>query len=344
MSDDHTFNRASGERTPGAGDPRDPGAPDGDPHDDTLTVAASAVVDGVATETERALVESDPHGPALVERLRGVASTLAEVDPVDDAVREDHLAHALAAFGTVGAAARPTSIDHPARSARWQRPPMRRAFAAAAALVAVATVGVVVANLDRSTDDDATTADTFAAPATEESSDDAFTMMAPDADHGDAGTFADEPADLGRTEAAAEIDADAAPPDDASDDGIDREGEREDTVEGPGVGAPGDAPILGSVDELAELGAEAVRNVEDDGPTGPLDPNDSDTSELLPLDPAVKACLPEGALPIGPVVVEGWPAFAVVTVDAVSGRWDTVVAIDPTDCSVVAAVPLDGTD
>lgn len=343
MSDDHTSDRPPGDRAarddraPGAGGA---GAPGSDSHDDALTVAASAVVDGVATEAERALVESDPRGPALVERLRAVASTLAEVDPVDDAVREDHLATALAAFGTVGAVARPTSIDRPARSARWQRPPMRRALAAAAAIVAVATVGVVVANLDRATDDDASTADTFAAPADEEADDDALTMMAPDADDADleerAGTLADDPAETGRTEAAPEVAADTAPADDGD--------VGDDAEPGDGAGGVVDVPIVGGADELAELGAEAVRNFEDDGPIGPLDPDGSDTSEMLPLDPAVEACLPEGALPIGPVVFEGWPAFAVVTVDAVSGRWDTVVAIDPTDCSVVAAVPLAASD
>lgn len=51
------------------------------PDDDALAAAASAIVDGVATPEETALVASSPYGPACVAALRAVAQAVAHPVP-----------------------------------------------------------------------------------------------------------------------------------------------------------------------------------------------------------------------------------------------------------------------
>ncbi|CAA9254343.1 MAG: hypothetical protein AVDCRST_MAG76-2455 [uncultured Acidimicrobiales bacterium] len=69
------------------------------PDDDALDAAASAVVDGVASPAEAALVAASPEGEARVAMLRAVADAVAlPVPDQDEAARARTLAAALAAF------------------------------------------------------------------------------------------------------------------------------------------------------------------------------------------------------------------------------------------------------
>jgi hypothetical protein len=75
------------------------------PEDDDLDAAVSAVVDGVATPEEAALVAAAPDGGARVEAVRAVAGAVRTLPGAQDpAAAERAMATALAAFDTIGSA------------------------------------------------------------------------------------------------------------------------------------------------------------------------------------------------------------------------------------------------
>ena len=106
--------------------------------------AVSAVVDGVATDAEQALVASDADLQAQVAFLTSVQSSLRDVPSLDDSLRDRLLAPALSAFDSASSTAAdtfaPPSPPPPSRrhgSGRW--------LAVAAAVVAVvATAGITL--------------------------------------------------------------------------------------------------------------------------------------------------------------------------------------------------------
>ena len=98
------------------------------PEDDALDAAASAVVDGVATPEEAALLAASPGGEARVGALRAVAAAVGQPVPAQDGATADRaLAAALEAFvagvpddGRAGRGAQEghaAAIDPPSRSA-----------------------------------------------------------------------------------------------------------------------------------------------------------------------------------------------------------------------------------
>ncbi len=69
--------------------------------EEELDLLASAYVDGEATSEEVALVEGDPELLARVAELRAVSEQLAATPTPADALKQQHLAAALAEFSTV---------------------------------------------------------------------------------------------------------------------------------------------------------------------------------------------------------------------------------------------------
>ncbi|MBA3803706.1 MAG: hypothetical protein H0X22_12500 [Acidimicrobiia bacterium] len=114
--------------------------------------AVSAVVDGVATDAEQALVTSDAGLQAQVEFLTRVQSSLREVPPLDDGLRERLLAPALSAFDSHSSTAAGTfaPLPPPSRrhgSGRWL-------MVAAAVVAVVATAGITLSVVTGTGDSD----------------------------------------------------------------------------------------------------------------------------------------------------------------------------------------------
>ncbi|HWM22419.1 MAG TPA: hypothetical protein VNO51_22200 [Ilumatobacteraceae bacterium] len=141
---------------------------------DDLTLLASTYLDGEATPDERARVEADAALLAEVERLRKVRATMLDARwferPGDDA-REAAVAAAVAAWDApeAGLAGTRTERSEPAA----HRPPVvqferRRSYTrwltAAAAVAAVAGLGVVVAQSGGGGGDDDQSSTAFEAP------------------------------------------------------------------------------------------------------------------------------------------------------------------------------------
>lgn len=138
------------------------------PDEDALDLAASAVVDGVATAEELALVAAAPGGLDRVTALRAVADAVGGPVPGQRAeAAEGALAAALAAFdddtggAEAGDAGAPPGGPPVAGGATIARLPRRRPAglnrlaAVAAALILVAAVGGLAASFLRSRDGDA---------------------------------------------------------------------------------------------------------------------------------------------------------------------------------------------
>lgn len=88
------------------------------PEDDALDAAASAVVDGVATPDEAALVAARPDGQARVDALRAVAGAVGRPVPEQDqAAAARARAAALDAFAAAAAAAAPATATATAAGA-----------------------------------------------------------------------------------------------------------------------------------------------------------------------------------------------------------------------------------
>ena len=134
-------------------DPRGP-VPDADPLDEI----AAAIVDGEATDEERARVASDPVLAARVAAFEAVARLVATpVPPLPDDRREAAIAAALAAPPAAG-----TNVVPMRRAPVWQRAWLP---AAAAVAVVVGGLGLLVATLGSAGND--TDQDTAAEAPTE---------------------------------------------------------------------------------------------------------------------------------------------------------------------------------
>ncbi len=160
--------------------------------DDDLDLLASAFLDGEATSEEVAMVERDPELLARVEQLRAISGRLgASVSPPPAALKEQHLAAALAEFDNPTAAAptvkvapgevvdmtdrvrnadRPTSLDG-RRAAKAKRRSIPQWLPAAAAFLLIGGGVVWLAGQTGSDDMDAATEALDTAAGSDESSD-----------------------------------------------------------------------------------------------------------------------------------------------------------------------------
>jgi hypothetical protein len=284
--------------------------------DDPL-LQASAYLDGELSADERARAEAEPAVTAMIAQLRSIRDLVREVEPLDDTRRDRLVAAALDAAGPATAEGRRSSVV-PMPS----RPTAGRWLGVAAAVVAVAGLGVVaVASLDGGRDDDSTASDAAA------------TVAAPAPDDADDGERLDAPAGataLTESEAMTEMPAETVPGGgaDAPDSAATEASER--TVPTLNDASPTPYRVLSSPGDLAAFARDAAGQIAAGSPPPePLDCPDPSVTELVGR--ATYVSTPDG-----------------VAVDVVVGiaRGDvrgapTAVAIGTLTCDVVATSPLD---
>lgn len=277
-------------------DAHDPSAPD--PHESAL----SALVDGVATADERALVEGSPELTAELAGLHAQRAALRDV-PVPAAAREAAIAAALAVFDELHAPAAASADVAGARVFALQR--RRRQYrvlmGAAAAIVAVVGVGALA--IGGSGSDDSSTA--IVADEAARAPESAKTAGA---DELSAPAATDAPA----AEAAAEAATEAAP-DDAGD-------------QAPAATFTPLATI-GSIDAAGGAALDSIESADE------LLAWSQGRAVVLAADGTTLACVPADTEAIGQVLFEG--RQVVIARDPATG---TIAAYDLVDCTLVVTV------
>ena len=203
---------------------------------------ANAYLDGELTADERRIAETDPVVMTEVEQLRALQAELRDVPAPTAAAREAAIGAAMAAFG---AANRLDTASTPAGDAPGRtgarvvpfrpRPAYARYLAVAAAFVAVAGLGIIVAQGGGGSDDD--------------SADNASVLLDADADvRTEAVTESASTADASDTADAAESEIMAA--DEGGDAGMagDDMGPQEESAAEPAVGGTADVASEDSVE------------------------------------------------------------------------------------------------
>jgi hypothetical protein len=296
---------------------------------DDLILLASAYLDGEATPDERALVEADPSLLEEVERLRTARTALLDAGrferPRDDA-REAAITAALTAWdfaalepirsasGSSPAVPQPAVVPFVRRhsySARW--------LTAAAAVAAVAALGVIVAQFGGGEDSDdsaaldAATADTVV-PAESPTE---FEQIEPPA-----GT---ERALIGGVDDAADAAEDAAP-DAALDAEVAGAADAQSAPEATAAAAEPAAapePSLESPEELGTFAADAKSAAEND----------------LERDTLARPCLDEAFDEIDMYVAMGTYLGRPVVI-GIDDEGERAFAVDADTCEIVAEAPL----
>ena len=317
------------------------------PDDDPLDAAASAVVDGVATPDEAALVAAAPDGQARVDALRAVAGAVGRPVPDQDQAAAARVrAAALDAFaaaaaapvtatvtaagaddGAAPAAARPngledrrasvTSLPPPpsAAAARW----LPRLSLVAAALFLLLAVGAVAAGVLG--DDDAAERQTSAAEVA-------------------AGATTPPPEQLAAP-AAPEAAAGAAAPDAAAATSVAR------AMAPPPPGPTTLAPVVdggdvGSQTEVQDLAQRAAAALD-----SPPDPATAASGSALPSD--VQACVragpPTAGQPVGDLRYRAVGRFrttpaVVLAYDRPGSPSRLLLVLARRDCALLASAPF----
>lgn len=147
---------------------------------DEQTFLANAYLDGELTVDERRIAEADPEVMTEVEQLRALQSALRDTPPPSVEARESAISAAMATFGEIAAGeiaatgapiveAEPTKA--PVVVPFRPRPAYAKFLGVAAAVVAVAGLGIIVSQAGRGSDDSATDmADTAAEASVERNS------------------------------------------------------------------------------------------------------------------------------------------------------------------------------
>lgn len=130
---------------------------------------ANAYLDGELTDDERQIAEADPEVMTEVDHLRALQGELRDIAAPNAAARYSAITAAMAEFGG-GVVADAESSVVPFRP----RPAYAKYLGIAAAVVAVAGLGIIVSQAGRGGDNDASTAD-FVEPAVAESTTEART-------------------------------------------------------------------------------------------------------------------------------------------------------------------------
>lgn len=263
---------------------------------------ANAYLDGELTADERRIAEADPEVMTEVEQLRALQSELRDVPGPSADARESAISAAMAAFGAAGATA-DTDVPEPATSPVVPfrpRPAYAKYLGVAAAVVAVAGLGIIVSQAGLGGDDDS--ADTAEPAAASVERDGAFTESADTADAAesevmvaeDAGgadmagndeTAADEMADDGELEPTDESTADTD--DDAADDGSNDAGEVPTSDSLAYMAVPTDFDPEAPIADEVELGVYGVYLLgERDAGTLPPTPNHACVDARQILDEA----------------------------------------------------------
>ncbi|MEQ8717853.1 MAG: hypothetical protein RIE08_09600 [Acidimicrobiales bacterium] len=296
-------------------------------NDDTrLDEIASAVLDGEASEAERALADSDPRVAARVETLRRVRAVIADVAPPDPDQREQAVAAALAVAGDTGENTTVTSLDDQRRRRHMSTRTLRIA-GIAAALAAGFLVVSLIAVLASSGDGDEGDGDFATGEPAGSAAADAALEEAEISGLAGSDTTADAP---GRTEP---DEAMAAPEAVAGDDAATGDGGAgEGSGDDPQSDATESAAVGPMLAVLPDLGEVAATDLVDLAAPGGFDPDGAVgvTDEALACAEVLTSL--EGA--------DGARSF-VATVDdrrvAVTPTPDGVLVIDLADCSVTPA-------
>jgi hypothetical protein len=299
-------------------------------NDDTrLDEIASAVLDGEASEAERALADGDPRVAVRVETLRRVRAVIADVAPVDPDQREQAIAAALAVAADAGTGATVTSLAEQRRR-RYISPRTLRIAGIAAALAVGFLVVSLIAVLASSGDGDGDGDGDFAtggpagstvagaAPDEAEVSDLAGSDTTAD---GAAPSRGEHDAALAAPEAAAEDDSTAA--DDGAGDGV-ADDPQGDQAESAAVG-----PVLAMLPDLGEVAASELVDL--------AAPDGFDPDRAVGVTDEALACTDVITALGGADATESF----VATVDdrrvAVTTTPDGVVVIDLVDCTASPA-------
>lgn len=157
---------------------------------------ANSYLDGELTDEERRIAEADPEVMAEVDQLRALRDDVRAVPPPSGETRDAAVAAAMAEFAP--AAMTPVERVEPVVPAR-PRPVAARYLAIAAALVAVAGLGIVVSQADFGGGDD------------DVGGDDASVAEAPLAESAARPETEEATAESTAEEAAAEMSAESAP-------------------------------------------------------------------------------------------------------------------------------------
>ena len=117
---------------------------------------ANAYLDGELTADERRIAEADPEVMTEVEQLRALQSAVRDAPAPSAEARESAISAAMAAFGAAGPTDLPADEPAPATAPVVPfrpRPAYAKYLGIAAALVAVAGLGIVVAQSGQGDDD-----------------------------------------------------------------------------------------------------------------------------------------------------------------------------------------------
>ena len=167
---------------------------------------ANAYLDGELTADERRIAEADPEVMTEVEQLRALLTELRAVPPPSADARESAISAALASFGSATATAESMS-DHAPTAAPVvpfrPRPAYAKFLAVAAAVVAVAGLGIVVSQNSLGGDDSDTASDMVEEASIERNGALTESFDTAEATEGDA--MADDMADDGGSDDMAEI-------------------------------------------------------------------------------------------------------------------------------------------
>lgn len=228
---------------------------------------ANAYLDGELTADERRIAEADPEVMAEVEQLRALQSELRDVPGPSADVRESAIGAAMAAFAGAGEgvdapAAEPAPHAAPVVPFR-RRPPYAKLLGVAAAVVAVAGLGIIVSQAGLGDDDSSDVADS-AEPAVDR--DGAFTES------------------VGDSEGMA---AELAPADDAADDAADEAADDAggaDTADEVLAADDGEVTAQPGADDSADMSSATADDPEGDSAPAREVPDDFDPSAPISDD------------------------------------------------------------
>jgi hypothetical protein len=301
---------------------------------------ASTYLDGELTADQRELAESDPDVMSEVDRLRDLQTRLRSVEPPSTEAREMAIGAAMAEFSALASRPAPP-INAATTTVQFRRrPAYTRYLGIAAAVVAVAMLGFVVATGVRPGANDDTT-----------SSDAALDVAA------------DEPADEPASEAATEdfdrglTESNEAFADDMADGDVTAEAAAPAAELEADAGSLADEPASEAADEPTEEPAAAASEPADDAELGTVPPDfEADlplatpndlgaygayllgltASDMLPPTPET-SCTQQVILGSTQYVFDGLPIDVLIAVD---DQLRTVTAVDPDTCESLVVGPL----
>lgn len=311
---------------------------------DDQYLLASTYVDGELTADQRELAESDPDVMSEVDRLLDLQTQLRSVEPPSAEAREVAIGAAMAEFSALASRPAPPINAKTTTVQFRRRPAYARYLGIAAAVVAVAMLGFVVATGVRpgATDDDSSSDAALDVAAEQPADEPASEPAAGDFDRDlieSDGAFAD---DMAEGDATAEAAAPAA---------------ELDADTGSSADEPAAEAADEAADEPAQEPADAASEPADEAELGTVPPEfDADlplatanelgaygayllgltTSNMLPPTPET-SCPQQVILGSTQYLFDGLPIDVLIAVD---DQLRTVTAVHPDTCEALVVGPL----